>query len=738
MNKGKLFFRFSSVILTLLLSLNLFSYYNDASAATKKPRKKKQVEESVPTPRMSPWALRHRYTCSWEDMGIDFDEFNGDWRIFSTSPDSYVENTVIEGYGPIIYLESGEVIEAYQIGNAVTERESIDSVFGNGKNFTATFPVKDGVLIKQRVTTFNNYSFVVFTTSITNNGQSPIYVRKIRVLGFPKAAGNLHRNVGKITLLPVENIAGFWRYAEKGNSQVLEIASIDGMKHILFAVVSIGKGKSRIVFTDESSASEGNIECEYNPPVLLKPGEVIESEPVVVSFGNYYGKLLSNVCWGVSGISQAVSKNSFPGKARRWIQPLSEKSTQLSLQRIAEFSKSVGIDDILVPEGWENPPGSCKGDSKKYGSNMKSVVNALKGGKNLNVGLVLNPWVVPVGSEHSIDTNEGYAIANYTSPEGIKVAERRWSKIKDWGINFILCKANVPEKVLRELNSTNEEAAIIGIRELSRFFEKVAVYPVFSDNVISSKDTLLKYVGFVSYAYESGSGIAPSMVDNGLLLDADEITEFALNGREHVWAWVGDFSRSDIKEKLSIFRNSNDCVITPICKVGNEIPVWRIRRIDDIEGIEAPQLLCIYSSISKVEEPFIINSVELSDKILWDLMGSNVIEKVSDIKFENVPYVLLGIVKKSQTPCVVGIKGRKFGGIGEVKKIKWTGDEKRLTVGLNSNFNGSEELVVYIPSQMKLQKVLIDGRQYKNFVISTNFVRISLKSSQETVDLLFD
>ncbi|MCX8064623.1 MAG: hypothetical protein N3G21_05555 [Candidatus Hydrogenedentes bacterium] len=727
--KGRLIFSLFLILITLLL------VQNDSFGASKK---KKRVEEEVPSPRMSPWSLRHRYTYSWEDMGIDFDEFNGDWRIFATTPGSYVENTLVEGYGPTIYLESGEVIEAYQIGNATTDREAIESVFGKGTNFTAIFPPKNGIVVKQRVTTFSKYSFVVFTTSVVNNRTEPLSISKVKVMGFPSVGGNLQRNISKLNLIPVENIAGYWSYTSKDRSQVVEFSSLDGIKHAVFAIASQGKPKSRVVFLGDSLEGEGGVECEYVPPVLLRPGEYLESDPVVVSFSNYYGKLLSNVCWGVSSISPLINKNSFSEVTRGWILVPSEKATQVNLQRVSEFSSNVGLNSVYIPKGWENPIGSCKADMKKFNSNMKLLIDTLRVAKGIKVGLFLDPWVVPSDSGFSINTPDGYAVANYTLPEGIKVAEERWKKIREWRIDYIVCGVNVPQNILRELNSTNEEALAIGIKELSRFFDKIPVYPSFSDNAITSKEAFFEYTNFISHCYEAGGGVAPSTIDNTFLTNSDELVKLILSSKPYKWIWVGDFNKNEVRVGLEAIGKSNEYVVSALCKFGGEINTWRVKKHGAPEAPVPIQLLYILPSVSKLGDSLILGSIDSENTKLCNLAEGRLVEKFSDINFDNLSYFMVGVVKEAQVPYVVGIKGRKLGGAEDIKSVNWISDGKKLFLNLNSHFDGSEELILYVPSNLKVMKVFLDKRVSNDFIPNGELVSVKLKSNLENVEVLFD
>lgn len=722
-------------LLVVIILTFFFVFLSTESDAA--PKRKKQVEEPVPSPRMSPWSLRHRYTFSWEDMGIDFDEFNGDWRIFIATPDSYVENTLIEGYGPVIHLESGEIIEGYQIGNAVTEREPIESVFGKGTNFTAVFPSKNGVVVKQRVTTFSNYGFIVFTTSVTNNRTEPITISKIRIIGFPPPGANLQRNISKLTLVPVENISGFWRYTSRDNSQVVEFTSTDGLKHVVFAIAPQGKAKSRIVFSGDSIVGEGNIECDYAPPIRLRPNESIESDPVVVSFGNYYGNLLSNVCWAISGISPLINKNSLSETVRGWISVPSEKATLTNLQKVAEFSKTVGLDYVYIPQGWESPPGSCKGDTRKLSGNMKSVIEALKVGKSFNVGLYFDPWVVPLGSEHSFSTSEGYAIVNYTRLEGVKVAEKRWKKIMEWSIDFLVCGVNIPENILRELNSTNEEALTIAMRELSRYFEKVPIFPSFSEGVITSTESFFEYTNFVSHAYDTGSGVAPALIDCALLTNQDELLHLILRSKPYGWIWVGDFSKNDVKFRLSSLGKSNDIIVLTSCKLGYEIPMWKIKKYSREGSEQSVHLFYLLPSVSKLGDLPILNYNAKKNSKVWDIGESKLVEKFSELNFGSVPYLMLSVIEDTNLPKMIGIKGSKFGGIEDVNAVSWINDEKKMVLSLNSRFTGNEEVVLYVPTSFKVKKIILDKKTSDEFRVDGEFILIKLKPKTETIEILF-
>jgi hypothetical protein len=63
---------------------------------------------------------------------------NGDWHIFYTTPDNYVENTVIEGYGPSFQLKSCEEFTADSL-ESYKQTESLLIVFLDLQFISLTF-----------------------------------------------------------------------------------------------------------------------------------------------------------------------------------------------------------------------------------------------------------------------------------------------------------------------------------------------------------------------------------------------------------------------------------------------------------------------------------------------------------------------------------------------------------------------------------------------------------------------
>lgn len=696
-------------------------------------KKKKKVEDEVPQPRSSPWVLRHRYTFSWEDMGIDFDEMNGDWHIFYTVPDNYSEMTVIEGYGPSIQLKTGEEISAESMGNAFTDRVAVDSVFGPATHFTAIFPVKNNILVQQRATSFKQCSFVLFSTLITNNGTSPITISKIKPFVFPPVTGLIKRLPNEKIRRPVANINGCWTYVSEEESQILELTTNKGQK-IVFAVCPQGKSRSRILTEGDGDNWTGAIECDYLPSVTIAPGETLESDPVLVSFSNDAYKLHTTFTWAISALSPTHSKMVIEKPIRGWISIDPEKANLGNLSKVASVSSNVGINAIFIPNGWEQPLGSLKGNVKTLSRDMKLVIQQLKNHGSVKVGLSLNPWAVPSGSEFSIPVSDEYAFVKFNTPNGLEIAKKRWEKISLWNPDFIVCDISVPEAVLEQINTTYTEAIFQGLKELSNYFKNIPVYPKFSETVINSEQELSQFCAISGTLAGFNTGISPVKINNQLANTQNFLANTFLQSFPGPAVWVGDFNNSDIAKKMLQLTFKTRVMFSPVDSNKKEPAVWYYRSYATQDSFNNS---LIY--VSKNAEPFsslLLKNIN-NNAIFWDYANEKFIEDSETIQ-TNPEEKFIGLILKTDMPAVVGIKTTNRCGMEFISSTRWINEEKKLEVLFKETMTSPSTLYIYKPESFKINKVLIDGKPLKSVKLSNNIITISFKSMPEKVEIIVD
>ncbi len=725
MKKNQKFYFLVVLLITFVIVLSL-----DGWTATKK---KKKIEDEVPQPRSSPWVLRHRYTFSWEDMGIDFDEMNGDWHIFYTVPDNYSEMTIIEGYGPSVQLKSGEEISAESLGNSYTDRVAVESVFGPATHFTAIFPNKNGIQIQQRATSFKQCSFVLFTTLITNSGTTPITISKIKPFVFPPVAGLLIRLPNKKIMRPIANINGYWAFVPEEESQVLEMTTQKGQK-LVFAVCPQGKSRSKIVTTGEGDNWTGAIECEYLPPITIAPGETLESDPVFVSFSNDAYKLHMNFTWALSQLSPPCSKITIEKPILGWVSVDPEKVSLGNLSKVAGLSGNMGINSIYIPAGWEQPLGSLKGNAKNLSRDMKSVIDQLKNHGSMKVGLSLNPWAVPAGTEHSIPVSNEYALVKFHTPEGLEIAKKRWEKILAWNPDFIICDISIPDAVLEQINTTHTEAMFVGLKEMSNFFSKIPVYPVFTNRVINTEEELAQFCTITGTLAGFNVGISPVKINNQLLTTQNFLSNTLLQSFPGPAVWLGDFNRSDISKKLLQLSLTTRAKFSPF-DANNKVPsIWYLKSYATQDSF-ANSLIYV----ARNAEPFSAVSLKSihNDAVFWDYTHEKFIDDTETIQ-SNPEEKFIGLTLKTDIPSVIGVKTKQQCGLEYISSTRWDNDKKKLEIVFKETLVSPAFLYIYKPATCKINKVLVGGKPLKSINLNNDVISIGFKENPEKVELILD
>ena len=228
---------------------------------------------------------------------------------------------------------------------------------------------------------------------------------------------------------------------------------------IAVGILQSGHMDSSIRLDPSGGSWQGSVECVFDPPLLLQPGETVEADPVWISFGTPdLPRVLQFFSWSKSVQPSPSQGNAIP---HSWITVEKGEGAD-KLYRVARDWSRSGVRHVLVPSMWEGRPGSLKGAAPNYPRNMKQVADAIRG-MGMKPGITVDPLKIARGAaEWSVLTDDRTRWINPSIPEGREAGVEQMKELVAMGYTFFVVERSlIPNAVLRHFNMTRAEADLL-------------------------------------------------------------------------------------------------------------------------------------------------------------------------------------------------------------------------------------------------------------------------------------
>jgi hypothetical protein len=256
-------------------------------------------------PEMRPWAMRDSYSFRMGNLRLYFFTDNAEMYVATLDERVWLESSDFE-----IVFRNGEVIRGKDLDGPFVDRVPFEGVLGEGLNFQAIFPAKNGLAITFRVARFKNLGFLLVEILVKNERAEAVEIEKIRSIviepGTLKRLGPGTNSETKI-INTWDDVTLF--DAEKAPALIL-LKDYSEDAHLGLAMLPKGLGEPLVSITAQDDGWHGEITTIF-PPVPLQPGETLTTNPALISIGVAdTASLEETFAWGLSQMPGAAQKRT--------------------------------------------------------------------------------------------------------------------------------------------------------------------------------------------------------------------------------------------------------------------------------------------------------------------------------------------------------------------------------------------------------------------------------------------
>ena len=414
------------------------------------------------------------------------------------SIDQKYETLFVRRVGFSITLGDGTTLRNADLGIGKAGRVSFaKGPLGQGADYSVHFQAKNGLSVFHQVTQFAKQPFVFVVMGVRNAGSSPIAITEIQ----PVVAGP-----GDITgwrpqtKILTRHMAIHSGYPVFGGDQPTALTMLHdpvGQFALGLGVLPWERAITACAFAFVQNGYQGEIRCSYVPPVVLRPGESLESDVVWLSYGIADpAKLESFYYWTLGNQPKPPLASSPP---RVWVG--AETATPLAglIDRAAAWRR-MGVAYALIPAGWAGKPGSLRGATPGYPEDMAEAMSRLSQA-GLYPGITVDPLAKSLNdakqdkssskkrkdkkekkaqdSQDASPTGDGASgWINPASEDALRAVAQRIHLILEWGANFLVAAPSaIPDDALREYGLTRREANRLGLELATRAAGNIPVLP---------------------------------------------------------------------------------------------------------------------------------------------------------------------------------------------------------------------------------------------------------------------
>lgn len=454
-----------------------------------------------------PWALREHYVFSFDSNTARFlyGSDNAEWTIEFEGIGKFVDKARAS-----LTLATGQEIflDEFDKGNA--RRERFTTEVGAGNHFSADLPERDGIKVRHQVSVHNTYPFLIIRMHVTNTGEEPFGIKKLSPAIFgPGCLKNVSGHMESV-IRRVDMRAGYAAFDRNANSSLAFFHDPQHLRTIGLGVLPLNIARSGINLEPFGGSWQGEIASEFDPPIVLAPGESLSADPVFITFSvpkpeeveTYFTWTRSN-----------LPRPNMPDDTPRFWCTVEEGASADALYAAAERWGRAGVRHALVPGAWESRPGSLEGARPRYPKNMQAVASTIEG-MRMTPGLTVDPLAAIEGGPSYAAAMGGQTWLNLAHPEGYAQAVANMRQVAGWGFQFfVVQKSLIPDEVLRAFNMTRTQADALALEAMADAAPGLPVFPSSATTLRDNLDDWLEAAGCTSRLWEYRIASGPVRFD---------------------------------------------------------------------------------------------------------------------------------------------------------------------------------------------------------------------------------
>lgn len=698
-----------NISMVLVLFVGYLLILLTASAASK----------TQPVPEKMPWTLREHYTFSAGPLRLDYAKDNGEWRIKVYEEDSEsarrTPQLILNDVGFAIHFVNGTVLTQDMLGfggeTIMTREAGVSELLGDCVDYTIRFVPRDGILVEHEFRTFRNWSFILLTIRVSNQGTAPVEITKISSAIIPSGhfVGITEKasvNIGNMVFR-----GAFPIYSGDGPGTSVRI--YDPVRNIglLFAQLPSGLSKCRWSSLSGSTSLAGSFDSMYEPSLLLPPGATIESDRLFIGYGMSPAFMESHYMYLLADLCKPALMEDVP---RCWVTVPDTESLSV-LRAEAGNALGAGVRHALIHGNWESRPGSLEGGMPNYPKNMSEAAKTLRDAGVLP-GITIDPLLSQGGNNAwTAHSSDGQQWVNLNAQEGRAFVVSRMRKVIGMGFSFLVIEpSRIPDDVLKEFGMTRAQAdayAFAAAREAASR-TKTAIVPSTMARMVASRDALLQGASTVMCLRERNIATAAIRLQFAGTTRFDEETLLALRLWSGPIEFLGAPPRS-LHEVLSSVLSRPVLMMHPQDVYNTPPLVWLSGYSSFLKVATGESIVAFSGSLPwdiSLTENF---SIVQGTPILWHFR-ENRISICPEPRIVASPGLsVFGYIYNLEHPVFAGIPTDPVLGLTRIKKCLWNAEKRVLSGEIDYNNNGKSQAYFHIPTKYVLSIATWNGKSIR-------------------------
>lgn len=647
-----------------------------------------------------PWGLRVHYSFPSKGMVLDYDEKTSRIRIGAGEASTYADDMEFN-----IQFADGINWTFRELGEAKTQRESItDPDVGHAISYTTTYPAKDGIQVTYVLTAFSKRPFLSLQLKVENQGATDVRIAALD----PLVTGS----GGVMSLTPQARVRernivarGGYPVFDPNGDPIMTVFS-DPANRAIFAlgILPAGKADSGTRFEQRNGAWHGRVLSRFTPPVRVAPGQSLVSDRVCVIYGApQKGELDLFYSWALTVIDKPKDNRKGPSS---WI-TISEEQGLDDLASDARSWASSGVKHALIPVNWETQPGSMKGASPRYPSNMKSAADTLRDA-GAGPGLTFDPLAVEEGPGGAVAaSSDGLSWLNPAAPEARNFALKRYAKLNDWGYGFVVvAPSSIPDPVLESFGLTRTEAYRLGMDLVEEATGDRPVYPASSGALKAVRADWLEAASALGRMADYTTGYTPLRLDTRGLGGVDLETLGAMRLWRGPIEVQGQADGGGAKALAALFQLPRlDASAVDIDR--RDPLVWQVDYPDDKGEVNGRSVITFTGA-----DPFRADEVYLAGggKLrLWDPIKNAFVSDTESVTTQGLQ--VYGATTELPHPSFMSAIDLSTLQIPDVKYLQWDGAASVYRGAFDGTVSKDTMVSVHVPAGWSIKGAEVGGKK---------------------------
>jgi hypothetical protein len=409
------------------------------SKKSAKPAPAKKPVDETPSAANLPWSLRGQYGIAYGDLSLLYSTDNAEWCLVRNKTDVLLDNV-----GMTITLGDGSVVNVVDFTRGTTDFKDIKDNTGDYRHFWVQMAPRNGLSVLHWVNRNNDKPYLTIASEIKNVSDKPITIREVAPAVL-KNKGLAISPDASVVLRPIVRRGGYVLYDPKSPQFAV---FTDNAKKLMLGIGLLPESPAQgaIAFQKAAAGWQGKIAVDYGPGHVLKPGETLKVEPLMLAF---FMPKASDLDIGYAMALSSLPKSARPAPSA-WISAGAGDPAANVLAAAQAWSGS-GVKHVLVPAPFSG--------TKGYPYDAKQMASDLKGLK-MTPGIALDPLAVQDAPENlSVAGPDKRRWLNPTLPEARDYAVSQLKPLADWGYDFfVVAPSQIPNEALAAIGLSRAEA----------------------------------------------------------------------------------------------------------------------------------------------------------------------------------------------------------------------------------------------------------------------------------------